>query len=73
MTISGQLGGFPVPESLAVTCSKTEERTRWLEGLPQLVRGLALRWELELGAPFTDDVTCSWVAPERAVTGRLRS
>ena len=63
MTISGQLGGFPVPESLAVTCSKTEERTRWLEGLPQLVRGLALRWELELGAPFTDDVTCSWVAP----------
>src|SRR5690606_6525845 len=33
------------------------------ERLPELVRELKARWDLTLGAPFVDEVSCSWVAP----------
>lgn len=63
MTLSDRLGGFPAPDRLVSTCSKTIERTRWLEGLPGVVRELADRWELRLHDPFVKEVSCSWVAP----------
>ena len=52
-----------IPEGLATSCSKSLERTAWLSALPKLIGELSERWSLELGAPFDDEVSCSWVAP----------
>ena len=52
-----------IPESLANSCSRTFERTAWLGALPELIDALRERWSLELGDPFQDEVSCSWVAP----------
>ena len=51
-----------VPESLAATCRRTQERRDWLEGLPDAIRALQDKWSLSLCAPF-EDVSCAWVAP----------
>jgi len=35
----------------------------WLEQLPEAIVECQNRWELSLGQPFSDDASCSWVAP----------
>ncbi len=52
-----------VPERLAANCRKTPAREAWLDRLPGALRSIERRWSLKLGAPFTDDVSCAWVAP----------
>ena len=52
-----------IPAPLAATCRKTPEWSAWLERLPRVIRELEARWSLALGAPFEDEVSCSWVAP----------
>ena len=52
-----------IPGGLAASCHKTQERTAWLERLPNVLRNLEHRWSLTLDAPFNDDeVSCSYVA-----------
>jgi streptomycin 6-kinase len=53
---------FPLPPSLAKTCSERPERMVWLERLPDSVAELERRWSLTLGAPFQTGI-CAWVAP----------
>ncbi len=60
-----------IPDPLAVSCSRSDERSAWLSQLPGLVRDLERRWRITTGAPFTgDDVSCSWVAPATLGYGR---
>lgn len=60
-----------IPERLAKNCRRTPEGRAWLAALPDVLRDLAARWSLELGAPFDSlDVTASWVAPVRRRDGR---
>lgn len=48
-----------------------EERSRWLSGLPEVVRSVADRWAITLDPPIADGATCSWVAPARRADGSL--
>jgi streptomycin 6-kinase len=55
---------FPIPASLASSCAKSPERTRWLDNLPYAIADVAARWSLTPGQPFDgEDVSCAWVAP----------
>jgi streptomycin 6-kinase len=55
-----------VPAQLAANCAKTPDWTAWLEGLPDVVEELRLRWELRVGPPFDGrEVSAAWVAPVR--------
>ena len=53
---------FPIPERLETGFRRRSDGAAWLDRLPGVVRGLAQRWSLTLGAPF-GDASCSWVAP----------
>jgi streptomycin 6-kinase len=52
-----------IPERLATACSGVPERMAWLQQLPGAIHECQNRWELSLGRPWTDDASCSWVAP----------
>jgi streptomycin 6-kinase len=54
---------FQVPVPLAANCRKTAERTRWLGDLPGALAELARRWGLKVHHPFSEEVSCAWVAP----------
>ena len=59
-----------IPSRLAANCRKSAERSAWLDGLPDTIRGLEGRWSLTLGTPFdTEDVSCAWVALARLADG----
>lgn len=58
-----------IPEGLAESCSRSFDRTSWLGTLPDLITELGERWSLTLGAPFEDEVSCSWVAPATMSNG----
>jgi len=62
---------FPLPSNLAdsVADSQDPRRHGWLDRLPDIVRGFARDWDLELGAPFQPGGQCSWVAPARTADG----
>lgn len=53
---------IPVPDHLAA-CSDAPQDRAWWARLPERVRALRQQWGLTLGAPMSDDATCSWVAP----------
>jgi streptomycin 6-kinase len=61
--------GLDIPARLAASCRKTPERARWLNRLPDALYNLQRRWSLTLGAPFTDEVSCAWVAPVTLADG----
>lgn len=48
---------------LAATCGKTPQRRTWLAELTGRIEAIARRWQLTLGNPYEDEVSCSWVAP----------
>ena len=59
-----------VPERLAANCRLTPERNGWLERLPDSVRRLEQRWQLQVGQPVDDDsVSCAWVSPVTRADG----
>ncbi len=60
---------FPLPELLVSRVGSEPEGRDWLARLPDFVAGIALRWDLELGAPFQPGGQCAWVAPAVAPTG----
>jgi len=47
-----------------------DRRRAWIGRLPDLVAGLAARWELTLGAPFEPGGRGSWTAPVRDAGGQ---
>ncbi len=47
-----------------------DRRRDWIGRLPDIVAGLAARWELTLGAPFQPGGQCSWTAPAQDAAGR---
>jgi streptomycin 6-kinase len=47
----------------SLTQDGQEVRRAWAAGLPELVAGVAERWQLTLGSPFQPGGVCSWVAP----------
>ncbi|MGW7514029.1 aminoglycoside phosphotransferase family protein [Streptomyces sp. NPDC054796] len=59
-----------IPDSLPVvtTMRRHASGREWLARLPGLIRELALRWEVELDAPFHGG-SCSWAAPARTADG----
>jgi streptomycin 6-kinase len=58
-----------VPEALADQCRDAPEKEAWLAALPETIRELAARWELELGPPFEGEGMGSWVAPVTRADG----
>lgn len=59
-----------IPTRLAESCRATPERMAWLAALPDVVRDLARRWNLVVGAPFDGDAgSCAWVAPVTRADG----
>ena len=59
---------FPIPASLAKTCSERPEWGAWLERVPVTLRELRTRWSLTFGEPFKTGI-CSWVAPAVTADG----
>src|ERR1700694_743253 len=52
-----------IPAGLAASCSKTPERSAWLDGLPDVVRKLEQLWALTLDAPLDgEEASGSYVA-----------
>ncbi len=47
-----------------------DRRRGWIGRLPQIVAGLAARWDLTLGPPFQPGGECSWTAPASDAGGR---
>ena len=52
-----------------VAVAERPERMAWLSRLPERVSALVARWSLVLDAPFTEQGSCSWVAPARLPDG----
>jgi streptomycin 6-kinase len=63
---------FPLPNLLVESVAEDDspERAEWLARLPEIVRGFAERWSLDVGAPFQPGGRVSWVAPARDRDGR---
>lgn len=61
---------IPLPRNL-VTAAEREGHAPWLEMLPEIVRALARRWSLDVGAPFQPGGETAWVAPARNREGEL--
>jgi len=53
----------PIPRGLVDACGPSAERARWLAALPRAIERLVREWRLELGSPFLQEASCSWVAP----------
>jgi streptomycin 6-kinase len=52
-----------IPAGLAASCSKTPERSAWLDRLPDVVRKLEQLWALTLDGPLDgEEASCSYVA-----------
>ncbi|MEJ3655767.1 aminoglycoside phosphotransferase family protein [Actinomycetes bacterium KLBMP 9759] len=66
------MDSLPMPSNLvqAVAEEESAERTEWLAQLPDIVRGVAARWSVALGAPFQPGGQASWVAPVVDAAGR---
>jgi streptomycin 6-kinase len=47
-----------------------DRRRAWIGRLPEIVAGLAARWQLTLEPPFQPGGECSWTAPARDAAGR---
>jgi len=62
-------GGPPVIPDGLVARVRREGQEGWLDALPNLIVELAERWGLELGIPFSEGPTVSWVAPAGKVDG----
>ena len=59
-----------IPTQLTANCSKTPERSAWLQQLPAAVSELATRWSLEIHPPFDGaDGGAAWVAPATRADG----
>lgn len=59
-----------IPRRLQASCSKTAERTAWLDRLAETLADLERRWSISVGAPFdNDEVSCAWVAPATRADG----
>ncbi|MBS1803379.1 MAG: hypothetical protein JST28_08425 [Acidobacteria bacterium] len=52
-----------VSQQLIENCQKSPERRAWLDGLPDLLSQLQIRWSIRTNDPFDQNATCSWVAP----------
>ena len=52
-----------IPDFLLKLADNSPEGRVWLESLPQLVKQLTKDWNLKLGHPFLENVSCSYVAP----------
>jgi len=63
---------LPMPELLVTSMERFphEGRRAWFAQLPVIVRDVAERWELRLGAPYQPGGMCSWVAPAEDAQGR---
>lgn len=67
----GSVDQLPLPRALAASTDAhgPEERRDWVARLPETVRALAERWELDVGEPYQPGGEVSWVAPARTATG----
>ena len=62
--------GFRIPRRLAEACAGHDDRERWLERLPDLVRDLAERWAVCVDQPLDGhEVSSAWVAPATRANG----
>lgn len=53
-----------IPQRLVLTCRGDAARETWLAALPDLIRHVAERWRLRVGAPFDgEEGSCAWAAP----------
>ena len=59
------MGSFPMPANL-VDSARSDGRLAWLATVPDTVRAVARRWDLEVGEPFLPGGRTAWVAPARS-------
>jgi streptomycin 6-kinase len=59
------VGPVEVPPNL-VDAACREGRADWLARVPEMVRTVAQRWDLQVGAPFRPGGRTAWVAPARS-------
>ena len=52
-----------IPNTLKNKAGAHANGRQWLHELPSIITELCQRWQLSLAEPFTEDVTCAWVAP----------
>jgi streptomycin 6-kinase len=52
-----------------IDAARSDGRADWLARVPQVVGAVAVRWGLELGAPFRPGGRTAWVAPARSRSG----
>ncbi len=52
-----------IPDKIVKNFSRTPDGAAWLEQLPDSINALKHQWSLELGQPFEEEASCSWVAP----------
>jgi hypothetical protein len=67
--------GLTMPANLLVSVAgdRTPKRRAWVERLPGITEGLAVRWSLRLGPPFQAGGRSAWVAPATIRTGGTSS
>src|SRR5438270_4638969 len=75
--LSGTLGAVStirIPPQLADAVDEDDypERLEWLAALPERIRQVASRWELELDEPYVPGGQCAWVAPATDAAGNER-
>lgn len=62
---------FRLPTKLVESAARDRDPARhlWVARLPDLVAGLAQRWDLDVGQPFQPGGETAWVAPARDAEG----
>lgn len=60
-----------IPRQLADAVDEDDypDRLEWLAALPEVIKGIASVWRLELSEPYRPGGQCAWVAPARQATG----
>jgi streptomycin 6-kinase len=59
---------LPIPARLR-SAGSDGGRAGWLAALPAVVEAAAVRWTLQIMAPYEPGGRCAWVAPARSETG----
>lgn len=52
-----------IPEYLMRFRDESEKNKKWVDSLPEIMDRIRKNWNLEIGNPFLENVTCSYVAP----------
>ena len=52
-----------LPPSLQKLANQSAQNQNWVNSLPNILQKLQVKWNLQIGNPYTEHVSCSYVAP----------